>query len=135
MVTCSIEGCDKGVKGRGWCNKHYKRWRTHGDPHVVARGGQRKGVLVGEKNPYWSGEKVSYSGMHQRVKRARGAASTLICSCGSKADEWAYNHDDPNEIRGLDKGTLKPYSLDLNYYQPMCRSCHRTLDSRSKEAA
>ncbi len=32
---CSIEGCKKEVKTRGWCRKHYKRWYTHGDPTVV----------------------------------------------------------------------------------------------------
>ena len=30
--TCSIEGCDKPVYGYGWCEKHYRRWRNHGDP-------------------------------------------------------------------------------------------------------
>ena len=30
--TCSIDGCDGGVDARGWCSKHWKRWRNHGDP-------------------------------------------------------------------------------------------------------
>lgn len=30
--SCSIEACDKPVHGRGWCDKHYMRWFTHGDP-------------------------------------------------------------------------------------------------------
>jgi len=33
-ATCSIPGCDRNVAGRGWCMKHYLRWRTHGDPAV-----------------------------------------------------------------------------------------------------
>lgn len=32
--TCSIEGCEKPVKARGWCGAHYKAWRSHGDPSV-----------------------------------------------------------------------------------------------------
>ena len=29
---CSIEGCDKPAKGRGWCDKHWSRWRRNGHP-------------------------------------------------------------------------------------------------------
>lgn len=32
---CSIEGCCKPAKGRGWCAMHWGRWRTHGDPCYV----------------------------------------------------------------------------------------------------
>jgi hypothetical protein len=31
-ATCSIDGCASGAIARGWCNKHYQRWRAHGDP-------------------------------------------------------------------------------------------------------
>lgn len=29
---CTIEGCESLRVGWGWCNKHWKRWKTHGDP-------------------------------------------------------------------------------------------------------
>ena len=29
---CSIEDCLVQVATRGWCEKHYQRWRKHGDP-------------------------------------------------------------------------------------------------------
>src|SRR5699024_5788719 len=29
---CSIAGCEKDALARGWCPKHYQRWRAHGDP-------------------------------------------------------------------------------------------------------
>lgn len=36
--TCSVEGCDKvGPTARGWCPKHYQRWRLYGDPLVLKR--------------------------------------------------------------------------------------------------
>ena len=35
--TCNIDGCGSPARARGWCPKHYTRWRTHGDP----RGGGR----------------------------------------------------------------------------------------------
>lgn len=30
--VCSVEGCDKSSFCRGWCRKHYVRWKKHGDP-------------------------------------------------------------------------------------------------------
>lgn len=32
MTTCSIDGCEKPAKARGWCVAHYTRWIRHGDP-------------------------------------------------------------------------------------------------------
>ncbi len=29
---CCVEGCGDHVLARGWCNKHYHRWRRTGDP-------------------------------------------------------------------------------------------------------
>lgn len=29
--TCSVPDCEGTVKGRGWCSKHYERWRKYGD--------------------------------------------------------------------------------------------------------
>jgi len=33
--TCTIEGCSKPLKGRGYCSMHWNRWKRHGSPHVV----------------------------------------------------------------------------------------------------
>ncbi len=32
MKACSIDGCEKPSKARGWCGAHWWRWRNHGDP-------------------------------------------------------------------------------------------------------
>lgn len=29
---CSIPECGRKILARGWCNRHYDRWRKHGDP-------------------------------------------------------------------------------------------------------
>jgi hypothetical protein len=31
-AICSIDGCTKLVRSRGWCDAHYMRWFRHGDP-------------------------------------------------------------------------------------------------------
>lgn len=39
--TCSIDGCESPVLAHGWCNRHYLRWRRHGDPTVDLRSSPR----------------------------------------------------------------------------------------------
>ena len=33
---CSVGGCLNIADKRGWCDKHWKRWRRHGDPEAIA---------------------------------------------------------------------------------------------------
>lgn len=35
--TCTIEGCERPQKARGWCSVHYVRWWKHGDPTINLR--------------------------------------------------------------------------------------------------
>lgn len=45
--VCSIPGCGGAILNvRGWCNRHYLRWRRHGDP--LAGGENKRGQLVAE---------------------------------------------------------------------------------------
>lgn len=32
MILCSIEGCHREAKARGWCKAHWIRWKRHGSP-------------------------------------------------------------------------------------------------------
>jgi len=32
---CSVEGCERSIYGRGWCNKHWARWYRHGDTSLA----------------------------------------------------------------------------------------------------
>lgn len=31
-TACSVNECDRPVDAKGYCSKHYTRWRKHGDP-------------------------------------------------------------------------------------------------------
>ena len=37
MRICKEKDCKNKHLARGWCNKHYRRWRTHGDPLFTKR--------------------------------------------------------------------------------------------------
>lgn len=36
-MSCSVDGCRGITLARGWCSKHYNRWRKHGDPVALSR--------------------------------------------------------------------------------------------------
>lgn len=38
VAQCSVEGCLNEYLARGYCRKHYSRWRAHGDPSIVLEG-------------------------------------------------------------------------------------------------
>lgn len=68
----------------------------------------------------------TYGAAHSRM----GPVSHLACrDCGNAAQEWAYDHGDPDEL--MDERGL-PYSLDPSHYRPMCRHCHRKFDSANR---
>ncbi len=33
MTTCPVTDCGRPSRSRGFCNRHYERWRLHGDAH------------------------------------------------------------------------------------------------------
>lgn len=72
---------------------------------------------------------VGYTGAHNRVRKARGRASTHACvDCGRQAEHWSYDHADPNEMTTIDRGMAFEYSLDVTHYEPRCVSCHKAFD-------
>ena len=38
-----MDGCDSLIVRRGWCGKHYQRWRRYGEPHIYFRPSTKKG--------------------------------------------------------------------------------------------
>lgn len=54
--------------------------------------------------------------------------------CPAVAEEWSYDHGDPDELAGLDHGRELPYSLKIQHYQPLCTPCHRRFDNSIVQA-
>ena len=96
-ATCSVEGCDDLVVARGWCNKHWKRWRKFGDPlaQVQTRGNdeERFGQKVDRLGPVpdyrpdlgrcW----VWLGGID-----AGGYGVFWLSGRNSRAHRWSYEH-------------------------------------------
>lgn len=49
LRLCQIDGCDGEVVARGWCSKHYCRWKRYGDPLYLKRR-RRKCIIEGCEN-------------------------------------------------------------------------------------
>jgi hypothetical protein len=116
-AICSVDGCENTIRrgGHGWCGKHHQRWRATGAPDTPFL----------EHNPKWIGDAAGYLTVHIRVRNEKGKAAEHLCiRCGVPAQQWSYDHLDPDERRD-DRG---PYSLDLSHYFPMCITCHRRFD-------
>lgn len=113
--VCSV--CDAPHYCRGYCTRHYQRWRQHGNPEVRL-------TREWPQPTYWA--------VHLRLHRDRGSATNHLCArCLQPADEWAYDHTDPAPLTGPTKpdGSLVVrYSANPDCYQPMCHSCHITMD-------
>lgn len=37
MKTCSVEGCGLPHLAKGFCNRHWLRWKRNGDPNITKR--------------------------------------------------------------------------------------------------
>lgn len=48
-AICAVEDCGALVLARGWCTKHYQRWRSHGDPLKKIGKGYRVGGKTWEE--------------------------------------------------------------------------------------
>lgn len=119
-AVCSVYGCERGARARGWCKPHYDRWLKHGDPGV-ARIEPRKTDDIG------------YDAAHYRVYAIRGSASGYVCTdCGTvQAQDWAYDHCDPDEQVAPAKGETHSglsYSVNPERYIPLCKKCHKAFD-------
>ncbi|MGW8796650.1 hypothetical protein ACWGN9_05970 [Streptomyces sp. NPDC055775] len=80
----------------------------------------------------FQGDVPAYGTVHNWVAAKRGRAKDHPCLlCGATAAHWAYLHGAPDQLLGP-AGTHEdgmPYAVDVEQYEPMCRSCHRRWDN------
>lgn len=78
------------------------------------------GKRVGEKNPVWKGNNVSYKGLHQWIRKYKPRKERCE-KCGEK--------------KKLDVANISgEYKRDVNDYQWLCRSCHFKIHAHEKQS-
>lgn len=90
-MSCSVTDCPNPTHARGWCKKHWQRWRTTGDPLMVKVSGptpqpaaERFWRMVEKTETcwLWTGAKAS--------KYGHGKFMLTGPSRNLKAHRWAY---------------------------------------------
>lgn len=84
---CSIDGCRRGVHARGWCNKHYRRFKKSGDPLTA-----KAYVDLSERfsaNSEYQGECLVWTG----VKNQSGYGRTKIGDNHVSVHRYAYEQE------------------------------------------
>lgn len=96
-ATCSIDGCQDPVLARGWCGKHYSRWKRTGDPQQLASRLKGDPNAPAVSSRFIRGERVHFTGDGRtfvevpRVRRgtrvmARRYGWVFVCeNCGREA--------------------------------------------------
>lgn len=125
--TCSIDDCESKHYGRGWCHRHYQRWRKWGDPLTVVEQNPRPEQCEVDgcvKAANVSGSSHGYCPAHTRrfrlygdplavaPKRApKGRSTCCVDGCGSfiVGQGWcrkhytrALRHGDPLHVEDRD---------------------------------
>ena len=81
------------------------------------RNNSYKGINLGEKNANWSGNKISYKGLHIWVHRHK--PKSMFCEkCGKITDKL-----DAANISGL-------YKRDISDFRWLCKPCHYKRENK-----
>lgn len=160
--ACSVEGCDRPHRAKGYCGLHYFRVWKHGDPTVNLKPGGRICTVEDCDEPYHahgycvvhasrvrrtgspfvvqskaSGRPTvnnpGYIGVHARMHRATKANRCAECGAECKTHMALIpGRGNRADITGSCKGLV--YSLDPADYQELCPSCHRRQDIATRKA-
>jgi hypothetical protein len=105
--TCSIDGCNETARKRGWCTRHYERWRRNGDPTAYLR--VRNTCTIEGCNDFVTGR--GWCRMHYSRWRRTGDPLTVVRPRGLPLAERVWLKVDKTDTCWLWTG-----SLDTNGY-------------------
>lgn len=125
---CAVEGCGNKAKARGWCKKHWARWRNHGDPAKLVNPplGSKCAVPGCDRKPHtrWKADKP-VCGLHWRRLYIHGSTELRDVNFS----QWAQC-----SVAGCDKDARSPKSgMCEMHYGRMRRNGSLDVSSPTKK--
>lgn len=107
LSSCAVDGCVKPRRKRGWCDNHYQRWRTTGDPLTPPKYTWREPggpcIVCGSPDLAARDRRYCSDACRQRHRRARLGDGQLfpVVRCVDCGDPIPTDRPgDPNPRRG-----------------------------------
>jgi 5-methylcytosine-specific restriction endonuclease McrA len=99
MKTCTINGCGKPAKARGFCGAHWARWKRNGNPNVTHRPTLGQG-----KDPVLAKEaKHRYRDRNREDLRAKGREYSAKNRAKSAENKRLAKAKDPEKYQLLSR--------------------------------
>mgnify|MGYP000921627588 CR=1 FL=1 len=114
---CSVASCGGRSDARGWCGKHYQRWRAHGDPLVnLTRRGEWQGACLD---------------CDRRDVVFHGASRKCVSCARPTRQAWRRNTPEGREWtrQASIRAHRRHRSAVLDHYGRRCRCCGETNEA------
>jgi hypothetical protein len=105
--TCDVEGCEGKHLARGFCNKHYQRWKNSGDPLAVKRSARSL---------------ASEAAFRARVAELGGTPLY---------EKW-LGKDKGHHVRCANGHDVWPFPANVRRGKGLCRTCTRIAKVRQR---
>lgn len=134
---CSVEGCSNKHFSRGFCTKHYQRWKKYGDPHELKINRSNLAKEFPEEHNAWM----------KMTRRCRDKGNSYYYGNGiSVCDEWLGVYGFANFLKDMGpkpsyektKGGMPFYTVDriyplLGYNKENCRWANKWTQAWNKK--
>jgi hypothetical protein len=131
-MTCSIRLCDTNARTKGWCDKHYQRWKHHGSPNAQVKSFKAHGKSGEPEYKLWVAIKQRCYNPKARYYHNYGGKGITMC------DRWLNDYE--TFINDIGQRPYKDASIDRidgskGYTPENCRWVDRTIQSINQRLA